>query len=71
MNTVIDIDPALAQEIEFWCGYGVNVVWHIHPEGTRAIGIGDGFAWSIEIDADGSVYAAETSLGAWSTGFDI
>lgn len=61
----------LQQEIEFWNGYGVEVEWFANAGRTEAIGIGEGFAWSILIDRDGVAHTNEAALGEWSTGIEI
>lgn len=68
----IDVDPTLAEVIAFWDGFGVPVRWHIFTEGNQAIGIGEGFLWSIEVDADGSVHTHEVNVALeWETGIAI
>jgi len=68
----IRADKALIEAINFWNGYNVPVEWHVNHDGTRAIGMGQGFIWSIEVDADGTVATHEaTFAGEWHTGFEI
>jgi hypothetical protein len=65
------IDPALSDEINYWNGFGVDVEWYVHHSGVRAIGVGQGFVWSIEVNAYGATSTLEASLGDWNTGIDV
>lgn len=62
---------ALQQEIDHWSGLGVEVDWFVNADRTEAIGIGDGFAWGIDLDDKGRASTQETTLGNWTTGIEV
>lgn len=55
--------------------YGVPVSWFVGSEnddGSREfIALGDGFAWSLLVEEDGTVHTSEATVGKFSTGLNI
>lgn len=63
------------QAIEFYNHYNVPVQWfvgHTKDDDSREfIAMGDGFVWSILVDADGTTHTSEAEVGEFTTGITV
>jgi len=70
------LTPAQLEVIDFYKGYNVPATWFIgtpEPDGSvEVIALGDGFIWSLSIDADGADGStSEATVGDFSTGIEV
>lgn len=61
--------------INHYNAYNVPVQWFVGSErddGSREfIALGDGFAWSLLVEEDGTVHTSEAEVGDFETGIEI
>lgn len=69
------LTAAQRETVETYQGYGVPATWFVGApaeDGTvEVIALGEGFAWSLLIAADGDCNTSEAELGGFSTGIVI
>jgi len=75
MDNLTNLTDEQRDVIEYYRAFNVPGEWFTSgpaDDGSVAvIMLGDGFAWSISIDADGRSWTSEATVGPWSSGITV
>ena len=69
------LNPTQREAVDFYKGFNVPATWcYSEPDrdgGVTVVALGEGFVWSLQIDADGTEYTSEATVGEFSTGIEV